>query len=347
MLPNFRRNPLTGHWVIVAEGRDLRPNEFQSHLVRQSTRRCPFCGGHEDDTPGEVASFSRDGSNASEDDWVVRVVPNKYPALLADQPFMGLDQTCGQTADANGRQFGPYAGFQSGGIHELVIESRRHIVSFGELTVEESRLSLRVYRDRLARIAEQTSMPYGMVFKNCRPDAGASIEHAHSQLIGTSIVPASVAQHVARTTEYRREHGRPLGADLVRFELDSEIRVVAETANFVAFCPFASHLAFETWVYPKTFHASFLAASDEALNELADLTMQCVKRLEGVLNDPPYNLTLNIAPFDSAAEQDYQWHLEISPRLTKLAGFEWGTGCMIVPVSPEAAAERLRQFDLA
>lgn len=335
MLPNFRKNPLTGHWIIVAEGRDLRPNEFQAEHVRRVDRRCPFCAGHEDDTPGEVASFRADASPATENDWVVRVVPNKYPALVVDEELV---------SQGNGKTFGPYEGFQSGGVHELVVESRRHVVSFGELTHEESRLSLRVYRERLKRLAEYRQLAYGMVFKNCRPGAGASIEHAHSQIIGTSIVPASVAQHISRSVKYRRTHGRPLCVDLVEFECRHGERVVEMTERFIAFCPFASHMCFETWIFPRNPHRSFLQASDSELNELADLARRTVRRIEGVLSEPPYNLTLHVAPFDSSADEDYQWHLELSPRLTKLAGFEWGTGCMILPVSPENAAKRLREF---
>lgn len=342
MLPNFRKNPLTGHWIIVAEGREMRPNEFRSGEERSTTERCPFCAGHEDDTPGEVAAYDQYGNTDDLGPWNVRVVPNKYPALEIGEPFQRPDVSM-MGGDFPPTSYGPYGAFQSGGCHELVVESNRHVVSFGDLTDTERRLSLRVYQERLLRIRDHRKLAYGMVFKNCRPGAGASIEHAHSQIIGTPVVPASVQQHVERTQAYRRQHQRSLCGDLVAFEVRERARVIAETADFVAFCPFASHMGYETWLFPKLPHRSFLELGPGMRDQLADLLFDCVRRLEAVLQSPPYNFTLHLAPFDSSADEDYQWHVELAPRLTKLAGFEWGTGCMILPMSPESAATRLRE----
>jgi UDPglucose--hexose-1-phosphate uridylyltransferase len=188
---------------------------------------------------------------------------------------------------------------------------------------------------------------YGLVFKNAGPAAGATLEHSHSQLICTPTVPKTVLEEMARAEEYYRFRDRCLFCDMVRQELTSYARIVKETQSFVSFAPFAARFPFETWVLPKRHVSHFENSSRHEIEELGECLRTTLLKVERALDRPPYNYLIHTAPLDRPDLESYHWHLEIIPRLTRIAGFEWGTDFYVNPVPPETAAEYLRSVEAA
>jgi UDPglucose--hexose-1-phosphate uridylyltransferase len=203
-----------------------------------------------------------------------------------------------------------------------------------------------VYRQRLVDLQRDPRLVYGMLFKNVGPGAGASLEHAHSQLIATPVVPISVSEEMSGSGKYFDERGRCIFCDIIRQELDDGRRMVLESAQFAAFCPFASRFPYETWVVPKEHGSHYEQLSRSTAEELAVVMRQVLGRLESALDRPAYNYIIHTAPFDTQQLRHYHWHIEIMPRLTNVAGFEWGTGFYINPVPPEEAAAFLRTAEV-
>ena len=333
----YRKDPLSNSWVIISAERNGRPEEFREVATHRVGAPCPFCAGNERETPAAIASYPN-ASKASPA-WQVRVVPNKYPAVMPmEAPSCQATQSSFNTAPPS--LFTSVCGH---GQHEVIIESPTHAISLTDLSPEIVDTTFLAYRDRIRFFREAGDWSYVQVFKNVGAAAGSSIEHAHSQVVAMPVVPARVAEEVAHTAAYWKTHKRLLFADLVEQELSAGERMVSETAEFVAFCPFASRFPFETWIVPRKPMAQFETSADSLVRQLAQFTQSVVRRLELVLNRTAYNYLIHTAPFDSSSAAHYQWHIELFPRLTKFAGFEWGTGYSINPVSPEQAAEILRQ----
>jgi UDPglucose--hexose-1-phosphate uridylyltransferase len=330
-MPELRKDPIVGRWVIVSEQRCDRPNDFEHVPTKRSDTICPFCEGQEDSSPPEIAACRAAGSQPGKPGWRVRVVPNKYPALDgASGPIVGE---------------GLFESRPGWGVHEVIVESPRHTTSTSELTDEQLAEVLSVYRERLLAIQRDSRVRYGMVFKNVGPGAGASLEHSHSQLIGLPIVPISVAEEMAGSLEFHGRTGGCIYCQLVAAECGSGERIVVELDDFVAFCPFAARFPFETWILPKSHGSHFESVDSEQLLQLAQIMRRVIGRIEQVIDRPAYNYIIHTAPFDTPALGHYHWHIEIIPRVTNVAGFEWGTGFYINPVLPEKAAASLRQND--
>ena len=318
-MPELRQDPLSGRSVIIAENRAARPDQFFGPREMDGGV-CPFCPGHEDLTPKATAVYPID---SPDDRWQVRVVPNKYPAV---------------ELNATGNR-----GEAAIGVHEVIIESRAHVASLTEVSAKDAELTFFAYRDRLRNLSQDKRLSYGLIFKNARADGGASLEHTHSQLIATSTIPADVQFELAKAGEHQMLHGRCAFCDLIDGERDGD-RHVAETASFVVFCAFGSRFPYEMWVLPKEHYESFEATSDSELAELAGLMRRLVRCLETKLDTPAYNYWIRNAPFRLSRHDDFHWRIELTPRMTRLAGFELGTGCFINPVSPEQAAAQLRSL---
>ncbi len=231
------------------------------------------------------------------------------------------------------------------GVHEVIVESPRHLSTTTELNPVELTEVLAVYRQRLAAVAADPRMRYGMVFKNVGVAAGASLEHLHSQLIGMPVIPLGVAEKLAGAERYfAREGGCPWCRMADEAQADGR-RWVAGEGGFVAFCPYAARFPWETWIVPRRHACDFRQIEGSSLAQLAQLTSRVIGRLERQIPGLAYNYIIHTAPFDTHALDHYHWHMEIIPRLSNVAGFEWGSGCFINPVLPEDAAERLRQTD--
>jgi UDPglucose--hexose-1-phosphate uridylyltransferase len=331
-MPDLRKDPIVGRWVIVAKSRARRPHDFDTKPQRRKGTFCPFCEGNEDYTPAEILAYREPGTQANRAGWRVRVVPNKFPALEIE-------------GNLNKRGEGIYDMMQGVGAHEVIIESPKHIVSTSELSEPQFREVLWVYRDRLVDLKKDPRLVYGMIFKNVGAAAGASLEHTHSQLIVTPIVPINVWEEMTGSLEFYSYRGRCVYCDMIQQELAHEKRIVLDAPGFVAFCPFASRFPFETWILPKIHASHYENLQKNEVEELAGVMKQVIGRIESALDQPAYNYIIHTAPFDTQELGHYHWHIEVMPSLTKPAGFEWGTGFYINPVPPEDAAAFLREVE--
>lgn len=330
-MPEMRQNPVNGQWVVIAAERAMRPQDFPATREEPRVSDCPFCGGREEETPPEIWAYRQAGTDRDAPGWWVRTVPNKYPALVPD----------GILAEHNE---GVYSRMTGIGAHEVIIETPRHQVHFHEHPVGQVAEIIRMWRDRYCDLARDYRIKYIQVFKNHGREGGASIEHTHCQLIATPVVPKSVMDEVVHGIErYRQTTGRCVFCDMMVQEQAAQDRLVLEAEHFLAFCPFASRFPFETWILPKHHKTDFGAISEDEIKSLAWILRETFTRLAQVLNNPPYNLILHSSPVNIPWDPGYHWHLEILPRLTRVAGFEMGTDYYINPTPPEMAAKILRE----
>jgi len=332
-MPELRKDPIVGRWVIIATERAKRPVMPKQDGPSESGGFCPFCEGQEAHTPNEIIAYRERNTRPNEKGWRVRVVPNKFPALQVE-------------GDLNKRGDGIYDKMHGIGAHEVIIECPFHEVSIARLSEENIREVLWAYRDRLVDLKKDQRLVYGMLFKNVGAQAGASLEHSHSQLIVTPIVPVNVWEEMTGSLEFFGYRGRCIYCDLIHQELGSEKRVVMDTPHFVAFCPFASRFPFEVWIVPKLHHSHFENIHKQEVDDLGTVLKTVLLKLELALDKPPYNYIIHTAPLDTQMLPHYHWHLEIIPRLTRVAGFEWGTGFYINPVPPEQAAQFLQETEV-
>jgi UDPglucose--hexose-1-phosphate uridylyltransferase len=263
----------------------------------------------------------------------VRVVPNKFPALSIE-------------GDLEKRGLGVYDRMRGVGAHEVIIETPKHERTLTALPVGRVREVLTIYRDRMADLKRDRRLQYGMLFKNVGKAAGASLEHTHSQLIVTPVVPRTPMQEMAGCKNFYDYRGRCLFCDIAWQETDTEKRVVVSNDAFVAIAPYASRFPFEMWILGRRHESHFEDIREDELDALAPLLRETLGRLERALPGAPYNYIVHTAPFNMPEIEHYHWHIEIIPRLTRVAGFEWGTGFYINPVPPESAAEFLREVEL-
>jgi UDPglucose--hexose-1-phosphate uridylyltransferase len=294
---------------------------------------CPFCPGNEDHTPPEILAFREHGTIPNRPGWRLRVIPNKYPALKVEG---ALDP----------EPKGIYDRMNGVGAHEVIIETAEHNLDMADMSVAQVRDVLWCYRERIIDLRRDTRFEYILIFKNHGEAAGASLEHAHSQLIATPIIPKRVMEKLRGATRYFDFRDRCIFCDIVRQEIIEQERIVRDSDAFVTFEPFASRFPFETWVIPKTHQSSYLEMSDDEYTLLAESLKDALLRLKIALNNPPFNYMLHVRPLSKEYHEVFHWHLEIIPKLTKVAGFEWGSGFYINPTSPEEAAAFLSDIDI-
>ncbi len=332
-MPELRKDPVSGRWVIIATERARRPRDFKTDPQPVRAGYCPFCEGCEDSPPPEITAYRESGTAPNSPGWRVRVVPNLFPALQIE-------------GELDKRGEGIYDRMNGIGAHEVIIETPKHALSLSALSNENVEKVLWTYRDRLADLKKDKRFTYGMIFKNVGVAAGASLQHTHSPLIVTPTVPKIVTEEMKGAQDFYGYRGRCIFCDMVEQELSTGTRVVLEGERFVAFAPFASRFPFETWLLPKRHASHFENLQKLGIVELAVDLKTILAQLEKALDYPPYNYIIHTAPFDVGDLAHYHWHIEIIPRLTRIAGFEWGTGFYINPVAPEDAAEYQRTVEL-
>ncbi len=332
-MPELRKDPIVGRWVIIATDRARRPVTPKKEESLSPPAYCPFCEGQENNTPLEIISYRDRNTRPNERGWRVRVVPNKFPALQIE-------------GELNKRGEGIYDKMAGIGAHEVIVECPFHESNLAYLTEENIREVLWVYHDRLVDLKKDPRLVYGMVFKNFGAAAGASIEHTHSQLIVTPIVPISVWEEMTGALEFYKYRGRCIFCDIIYQEMSVEKRIVLETPNFLSFAPYASRFPFETWILPKSHTSHYENIQKNEVDELGTVLKTILLKLEMALDNPSYNYIIHTSPFDTQSLTHYHWHIEIIPRLTRVAGFEWGTGFYINPVPPEQAASFLRDTEV-
>ena len=329
-MPELRKDPVTGRWVIISTERQKRPSDFKvEHATPSGTDFCPFCEGREDTTPPEVLAYRTNGSPPNAPGWELRVVPNKFPALRVEG---GLDR----------QGDGLFDRMNGIGAHEVIIETPDHTQTLATMPEPAIERVLRAFRDRVNDLKQDRRFRYILLFKNHGSAAGASLEHAHSQLIALPIVPREVREEVEGARQHHAYKERCVFCDIIRQELSSGTRVIAENAHFVAVAPYAPRFPFETWILPKRHDSHFEEAQEHEFESLARMMKSTLARMNRALLNPAYNLIVHSSPFSEQTAEFYHWHVEIMPKLTKAAGFEWGTGFYVNPTSPEEAAKVLR-----
>ncbi len=333
-MPELRRDPVVGRWVIISTERGKRPSDFGQTVPRAKAKFCPFCPGHEDKTPPEVFALRENGSNANGPGWHVRVVPNKFPALQIE-------------GDINRRAEGIYDKMNGIGAHEVIIESPEHDRELSTLGVEQINRVLCAFRARMVDLARDKRFRYIQLFKNYGEAAGASLEHSHTQLVATPIVPRRILEELEGCQQHFELKERCIYCDIIDQEQTVGKRVVAENSEYLALEPFAPRFPFETWILPKSHQPYFEQSYQGNFYAFARILKETLMRVNIALGNPPYNLVLHTSPCnDWRGPKQNHWHLGIMPKLTRVAGFEWGTGFYINPTPPEDAAAYLRDVRL-
>ena len=332
-MPELRKDPIIGRWVIISTERGKRPHGFSSVQARSDAAMCPFCPGNENYTPPEIMAYRQPQTVPNKPGWKVRVISNKYPALKIEG---NLDRAAK----------GLYDQMNGIGAHEVIIETADHSRDIVDLSDEEIRDILWAYRERMLDLQRDGRFKYILVFKNHGEAAGASLEHAHSQLIATPIIPKRVTEELDGARQYFAFKERCIFCDIIRQEIMEFERIVKDYDAFISFQPFASRFPFETWIIPKPHQSSFLEMSDAEYLALAGALKDTLLRLKIALNDPAFNFVLHTRPISAESHEYFHWHVEIMPKITKMAGFEWGSGFYINPTSPEEAAAFLRGIEV-
>jgi UDPglucose--hexose-1-phosphate uridylyltransferase len=332
-LPQLRKDPITGRWVIIANERARRPTDFiRRPAASPAAALCPFDPGNEAKTPPEVLAYRSSGGR-DEPGWRVRVVPNKFPALRIE-------------GDLDRQGEGMYDKMNGIGAHEIVIETPDHGTSWSEMPEPQIQEVLRAFQDRVNDLKRDHRFRYIILFKNHGEAAGASLEHPHSQLIALPVVPENVKEELDGALQFYEQKERCIFCDIVTQESAAGVRLVSETDRFVAIEPYAPRFPFETWILPKR-HASHFESSDgPTLENLAWVLRSTLRKINKTLERPAYNFIVHSAPVQEGPLSYYHWHIEIAPRLTRIAGFEWATGFYINPTPPEESARFLREASL-
>lgn len=344
----MRHDWLADRWVIIAPQRTARPNDFVLLPAPVSDGRdCPFCKGRESRTPKAIACYRT--SLTAQRAWDVRVVPNKYPAVNAQLQEAGAIQYSRLSGGESAYETNGHASIDlfrrrdlSGG-HEVIVESPNHLQSISQLDRETTRLVFTAFRDRFHYWLHDRRLNYAVIFKNVGQEAGASLAHTHSQLIATDILPTDVERAVKRMQLFDERESACLLCRMAEDELDQAVRIVEQTPDFVAFCPFASRLPSLVTIIPKWHSSDFGLLNNAEVEQISWLTHRMVRRLERCYPDTAYNFVIHTAPSCQLGSSTFHWRLELFPRITRVAGFEWGSDCYINPISPENAAAALRR----
>ncbi len=332
-MPELRRDPVTGRWVIVATDRARRPSDFSRQPVPlPGARFCPFDYGNEQKTPPEVLAY-RSYGRPNEPGWTVRVVPNKFPVL-------------GIEGDLNRQGDGMFDRMNGIGAHEVIIESPDHNTNLACMPEKQIEQVLSAFRDRMLDLKRDRRFRYIVIFKNFGEAAGASLEHPHSQLIALPVIPKTAKEEVNGGKLYFDFKERCVYCDVIRQEEASGVRLVIETERFLAIEPYAPRFPFETWILPRHHESHFEDSDPGTLQNLAWVLHATLSKMDRVLERPAYNFILHSAPVQEPELPYYHWHFEIIPKLTHVAGFEWGTGFYINPTPPEESAKFLREAGL-
>jgi UDPglucose--hexose-1-phosphate uridylyltransferase len=328
-MPELRKDPITGRWVIISTERRKRPADFRLESVEiVPDESCPFCEGHEHMTPHEILAF-RNGSGPNGPGWTLRVVPNQFPVLRVEG-----------TLDREGE--GLFDKMTGIGAHEVIIESPHHLDTLATMSDAAVEQVLWAFRERVRDLKNDRRFRYIIIFKNHGAAAGSSLDHSHSQLIALPIVPREVRDEVDGAHAHFESKERCVFCDIVRQETMDRRRVILETADMVAIAPYAPRFPFETWILPRRHQSAYEDAQRHEYASLARMLGDILRRMNRVLQNPPYNLLIHSAPLTEPASDYYHWHVEVIPKLTKVAGFEWATGFYVNPTSPEEAAKVLR-----
>ncbi len=343
-MSELRHDPIQHRWVIIATDRSRRPSDFVPENTGFSEGSlCPFCPGQEGRTPPEITALRDNGSAPNTPGWRARVIPNKFPALMIEG---GLDR----------KGMGIYDRMRGIGAHEVVVEGTGHELALADMPVDHLTEVVHLYRARHEDLLRDPRFKYILIFKNHGATAGASLAHSHTQIIATPVTPRTVSMELDSAKAHHHLKERCLFCDIIDQEIDEGRRVVYLDESCIAFTPYASRFPFEIMLAPRRHRHRLVDIDADEAAALARALKEVLQRLKKALRDPPYNFMFHTAPNTVTTHRragyweslpfDFHWHVEILPRLTKVAGFEWGTGFYINPTAPEEAARFLREVQL-
>lgn len=331
----MRKDYLLDRWVVIAAQRKKRPTDFAKAKEEKKPLVCPFCPGNEHMTPPAILVYLKanggmikdmDQGDCRHKKWLLRCIPNLYPAFApSNNKETNLD-TSGylESMDAQGH-------------HEVIIESPNHGEHPSVARISQIIQIINAYQDRFEALSSREYVKYVSIFRNHGADAGASLSHAHTQIIATPIVPKIVQEELKASKKFWNTEKRCVFCDMIEEEKAGS-RLIFENERFIAFAPWASVHPYEFWIIPKAHQPTILDMSADDVSSLAQTFRACFGGLSILIDDPPYNFGFHMAP-----NEYYHWHLEVYPRLTIWAGFEKSTSMFINTVSPEQAATSLRE----
>lgn len=329
-MADLRKDPATNRWVIVNTDNPKTPADFEKeeHLFKSGP--CPFCYGNEFMTPPEIDAFRHQGTQPNTPGWSVRAVANKFPALQIE-------------GDLSRRGIGIYDMSNGIGAHEVIIETPYHDKDITDLTDDEVAAAIEMYCRRSLDLQKDKRFKYILIFKNYGASAGASLKHSHTQLIALPMIPKNVLEEIHNANNYFRYRERCIFCDILRQELHEKERILIENKFFVSYCPFVSRFPFEIHIIQKEHKVCFCKMNSNEKFEMAKILRETIQRLKIALSEPSYNFIIHSSPFDCENYDYYHWHIEIIPRLSRVAGFEWGTGFYLLPTPPELAIKYLKE----
>lgn len=327
-MPELRQNIATGEWVIIATERAKRPEDFKKKEEKKEIpfykENCPFCPGNENLTPKQIFQIPEGN------EWKIRVVPNKFAALVPDVDYQRFYHDTFRKA----------TGF---GYHYVIIETPKHNGFFPLLEIDEIENIVESYHKSFLEIASKPNIEFIIPFKNHGEGAGTSLEHPHSQIIGLPVFPEQVRGRMEEAIRFYDREGKCVFCHMIEMEKKANLRIVYENENFIGFIPFAAFSPFHFWLFPKKHQATFGELDDLQKKDLSMALKIVLGKIYKGLLDPDYNLVIRSGPIDAPRVKYFHWYISIIPRLGKAAGFELGSGMYINTGLPEESAKFLRE----
>ena len=330
-MPEIRQNIVTRDWVIIATERAKRPEDF---VKREQAKKdipafrkdCPFCPGNEDKTPDEIFRIG------SGEQWQIRVIPNKFAALSREGK---LERKIEGTKRV----------ISGIGIHEVVVETPQHNLTTALLEKDQIKNIFKTYKERYNTIYQKDErIKLVTIFKNHGEGAGTSLEHPHSQIIGTPVTPTHIRYRDEEALRYFDDTGECVFCKVLKDELNDGARIILETKYFISFIPYAALSPFHTWVFPKNHSSCFGTTPDEKMDDLAEIMKGTLGKIYYGLDNPDYNYVIRSNSEDGTNLEHFHWYISIVPRISKMAGFELGSGMFINASLPEESAKFLRNI---
>jgi len=335
----LRKDILLGRWVAICST-SRAPAEYPlTYEEKNEQDNCALCPGHEHETPREIASIRRPSTQKNAPGWWVRAIPSFHPLFQIE-------------GELGRKGVGIYDMMNSIGANEILIESPEHNRRPEDLGIEQMRRVITLYRDRVADLHKDARLRYVLIYKDSGKEAGAIFSHPVSFLMATPVIPRTVKDELDNAKQYYSYKERCIFCDIMSEELRVGERIILETRNFVAFCPYAGQFPFESWIVPKRHCCAFHEITDDEIEDMGLILMSVLQKLRKVFNDPPFNYYIHTAPNRVPRRghwhtlgEDFHWHLELIPRLVRTSGFEWGSGFYVLYTSPENAAKYLREVE--
>jgi UDPglucose--hexose-1-phosphate uridylyltransferase len=335
----LRKDILLGRWVAILSN-SRTPAEYPlAHEERTGQDTCALCAGHEHETPAEITSIRRPSTQKNAPGWWVRAIPSFHPLFQIE-------------GELGRKGVGIYDMMNSIGANEILIESPEHNRKPEDLGIEQMSRVITLYRDRVADLHKDARLRYVLIYKDSGKEAGAIFSHPVSFLMATPVIPKTVKDELDNAKLYYSYKERCIFCDIMSEELRVGERIILETRNFVAFCPYAGQFPFESWIVPKRHCCAFHEITNDEIEDMGRILMAVLQKLRKVFNDPPFNYYIHTAPnmvprrgHWHTLGEDFHWHLELIPRLVRTSGFEWGSGFYVLYTSPENAAKYLREVE--